>query len=60
MDVVSPGGRLFDRAQLKTMLQDKAYLSLDEMNVAIFDALAAYQGGVEQYDDMTTLMVAVK
>jgi hypothetical protein len=30
------------------------------MNAAIFDELAAYQGGVEQYDDMTTLMVAVK
>jgi sigma-B regulation protein RsbU (phosphoserine phosphatase) len=60
VDVVSPGGRLFDRAQLKTMLQDKAHLSLDEMNAAIFDELAIYQGGVEQYDDMTTLLVAVK
>jgi sigma-B regulation protein RsbU (phosphoserine phosphatase) len=59
-DVLSPEGRLFGLGRFKSLLQTHASLRPDDLCVATFADLAAYQGGADQYDDMTMLVVGVK
>ena len=59
-DVEGPGGELLGLDGLKGLLQSRASLSLDEMCATTFDALAAYQGEREQFDDMTMLVMGVE
>jgi sigma-B regulation protein RsbU (phosphoserine phosphatase) len=59
-DVMSPDGQLSDRARLESLLRANASLGPRELCAAVFDGLSAYQGGAEQYDDMTLLIVGVE
>jgi sigma-B regulation protein RsbU (phosphoserine phosphatase) len=59
VDVVSPGGGMFDRSRFKVLLQEIAALPIEEICTTIFDELNSFQGGVEQFDDMTILLVEV-
>jgi sigma-B regulation protein RsbU (phosphoserine phosphatase) len=59
-DVEGPGGELLGLDGLKDILKSRARLSLDEMCATTFDALAAYQGEREQFDDMTMLVMGVE
>jgi sigma-B regulation protein RsbU (phosphoserine phosphatase) len=59
-DAVAPDGQLYDRLQLKSLLQRCASLSPDEICTSVFSGLAEFQGTAEQYDDMTLLVMAVE
>jgi serine phosphatase RsbU (regulator of sigma subunit) len=59
-DVLSPHGQLFGLSRLKGVLQAHAGLGPEELCVATFADLAAYQGTAEQHDDMTMLAIGVK
>jgi serine phosphatase RsbU (regulator of sigma subunit) len=58
-DAMSVDGRLFDRAQLGSLLQSYDDVSPTKLCEATFAELAAFQGAVEQFDDMAMLVVAV-
>jgi sigma-B regulation protein RsbU (phosphoserine phosphatase) len=60
IDTISPHGARFDRSGLHALLRDMAHLPADELCEAVFDALIAYQGIAEQFDDMTLLVVEVE
>jgi sigma-B regulation protein RsbU (phosphoserine phosphatase) len=59
-DVVAPDNQLFGMGHLQSLLLAHSRLSPDEMCVATFADLLAYQGSAEQFDDMTMLVVGVK
>lgn len=58
-DALSPAGQPFDRAALAALLSAHAGQPAGDLCAAVFDELARYQGGAEQYDDMTMLVLAV-
>ena len=60
VDVVSPEGRLFDHHRFKALLKEKVSMPPSELCAAIFTELAAFQGEVEQFDDMTILIASVE
>lgn len=57
-DVVSPGGEMFDRERLASLVQDQAATPA-ELCRTVFDALADFQGNAAQYDDMALLVLGV-
>ncbi len=57
-DALSPSGQLFDRRRLRHLLLEQADLAPAAMCAAVFERLAAYRAGTEQYDDMTLLIMA--
>jgi sigma-B regulation protein RsbU (phosphoserine phosphatase) len=59
-DVMAPSGRAFGPGRLAKLLQANAHLPPDELCKATFASLVAYQGGADQYDDMTMLVVGVQ
>lgn len=59
-DALSPTGVLFDRPRLQALLLEQATLSPAELCEAVFERLAVYRAGAEQYDDMTLLVMAVQ
>ncbi len=59
-DAQTPDGQFFGTERLSTWLAPRAGLLPDELCQALFDALDAYQGGAEQFDDMTLLVVGVE
>ncbi|MBN1202026.1 MAG: SpoIIE family protein phosphatase [Anaerolineae bacterium] len=59
-DVTSPTGQLFDRGRLIHLLQSYGDMSPDELCAATFDDLTDYQGGTQQFDDMTMLVVQIE
>jgi sigma-B regulation protein RsbU (phosphoserine phosphatase) len=58
-DALSPAGRPFDRDALAALLSAHAARPAGDLCTAVFDELARYQAGAEQYDDMTMLVLAV-
>jgi sigma-B regulation protein RsbU (phosphoserine phosphatase) len=59
-DAISPEGVRFDRKGLQDLLKGMDHYPADELCNAIFEALTAYQGTAEQFDDMTLLVVEVE
>jgi serine phosphatase RsbU (regulator of sigma subunit) len=59
-DVLNPAGKRFGSEQLAELLRSHAALPPADLCDATFEALAAYQGDAEQYDDMTMLAVQVE
>jgi serine phosphatase RsbU (regulator of sigma subunit) len=59
-DVLSPDGERFALNRLKTLCQTHVNLPPAEFCSAVFAGLNAYQGGAEQFDDMTLLVIDVK
>ena len=59
-DVVAPDDQLSGIGHLRSLLLSYTGLSPDEMCIATFADLLAYQGTAEQFDDMTMLVVGVK
>jgi sigma-B regulation protein RsbU (phosphoserine phosphatase) len=58
-DTVSPKGRRFDRKGLYNLLRNTGEINVNELATTIFDAVTSYQGDMEQFDDMTLLLVEV-
>ena len=58
-DALSPAGQPFDRASLAAFLSARAAWLAGDLCAGVFDELARYQAGAEQYDDMTMLVLAV-
>ena len=59
-DATNPEGQLYGLERLQALLQSYASLPLQEMRLATFSSLVAYQVGEDQFDDMTMLIVEVK
>jgi serine phosphatase RsbU (regulator of sigma subunit) len=59
-DVLTADGEMYDRERLQGLLQANASLKPKALCRAIFEALRAYQGTAEQYDDMTLLIIGVE
>jgi sigma-B regulation protein RsbU (phosphoserine phosphatase) len=59
IDARSPQGQRLKQIGLAELLKASADLPVDGWVQAVFQALARYQGGAEQYDDMTLLAVEV-
>jgi sigma-B regulation protein RsbU (phosphoserine phosphatase) len=59
-DILGPDERPFGRRRLMDWLRSHADLPPAELCEATFSALNAYRGPVEQYDDMTMLVVQVR
>jgi sigma-B regulation protein RsbU (phosphoserine phosphatase) len=59
-DVVSPQGEMFDRRRLFRLLVDHAQLPAKELCEALFADLLAFQGTMEQFDDMSLVVVEVE
>lgn len=58
-DVLSPSEERYELQRLKELFQAYASLPADQLCSLVFDSLAEYQGGIEQYDDMTMLILEV-
>ncbi len=58
-DVAAPDGALFGLERLVALSQAVAELPLARMDVALFAKLLEFQGGAEQYDDMSLLIIGV-
>jgi sigma-B regulation protein RsbU (phosphoserine phosphatase) len=58
-DTISPKGRRFDRKGLYSLLRNTGEMDVNELATTIFDAVTSYQGDMEQFDDMTLLLVEV-
>jgi sigma-B regulation protein RsbU (phosphoserine phosphatase) len=58
-DSLSPDGEPFGETRLRAFLAAHGDLSPRELCDATFAALAAFQGGAEQYDDMAVLVAQV-
>ena len=58
-DARAPGGELFDRHRLQSVVEAAAAGSPAALCEAVFDAVGAFQGGAEPFDDMTMLVVGV-
>jgi serine phosphatase RsbU (regulator of sigma subunit) len=59
-DVAAPDGALFGLERLEAWLQAYVALPLDRMGADLFAHLLEYQGEVEQYDDMSLLLLEVE
>jgi sigma-B regulation protein RsbU (phosphoserine phosphatase) len=60
VDAPAAGGESFGLGRLVQLLHDHSRTDLNETCEAVFTAVSAHQGAMEQYDDMTLLMVGVK
>ena len=58
-DAQTPDGQFFGIDRLNAWLEPRAGLPAEELCQAVFAELDAYQGGAEQFDDMTLLVVGV-
>jgi sigma-B regulation protein RsbU (phosphoserine phosphatase) len=59
-DVLDPGDELYGRDRFESLLMGYADRSPEELCTAVLDDLGSYQGDVEQYDDMTILVMGVE
>jgi len=59
-DARSADGAAFGKERLVKLLSTSAELPADKMCDTMFERLAAFQGGVEAYDDETMLVMEVK
>jgi sigma-B regulation protein RsbU (phosphoserine phosphatase) len=58
-DVLSPREERFELPRLIELIQLHAGLPAGQLCGMVFDNLAEFQGGSEQYDDMTMLILEV-
>lgn len=58
-DAINADSELFDRARLRQVAIDNFSAPIEQMGDALFDAVQAYQGDMDQFDDMTLLIVGV-
>jgi serine phosphatase RsbU (regulator of sigma subunit) len=59
-DVMASDGRLYDLERFRSLLLSLPGLGADELCDAVFAELSLYQGGADQYDDMTMLVLGVE
>ena len=58
-DTISPSGRRFDLSGFRNLMKDGIRCTATDLCDTVFDRLAEYRQGAEQYDDMTLLVVAL-
>ncbi len=58
-DVMAPDGQLYDLKRFRSLLLSHAGLCPDELCDAVSESLEPYQGGAEQFDDMTMPAIEV-
>lgn len=58
-DAVSQSGASYGRNRLEALVESSCSLSAQQLCRQVFAAIGAFQDGVEQYDDMTLLVVGV-
>ena len=59
-DVLDAAGHFSGLEELKRLLLTQADLSAEEICSGVFQALSAYRGAVEQFDDMTLFVLQMK
>jgi serine phosphatase RsbU (regulator of sigma subunit) len=59
-DAVNSQEEIFELLRLESVLRETGHLPAEEMCDLVFKAIAEFQGEIEQFDDMTMMVVEVK